>query len=165
MKEKRCMSEAGLVGSVGALWRYPVKSMIGERVQTVVVTERGILGDSAYALVDQSTGKLGSVKNPRKWGFLLTCTARFAEPVESDETVPPALITLPGGACLPTNRPETAKILSELPGRKVSIARGGAAQPASRNIGRTSRASCIMMRLPIRLSWKIVSSTAIPYTS
>jgi uncharacterized protein len=129
MKEKRCMSEAGLVGSVGALWRYPVKSMMGERVETVVVTERGILGDRAYALVDQSTGKLGSVKNPRKWGFLLTCTARFAEPVESDETVPPALITLPGGACLPTNRPETAKILSELLGRKVSIASGGAAQP------------------------------------
>jgi len=24
------MSEAGLVGSVGALWRYPVKSMMGE---------------------------------------------------------------------------------------------------------------------------------------
>ena len=113
------MSEVGLVGSVEALWRYPVKSMMGERVETVGVTERGILGDRAYAFVDQSTGKLGSVKNPRKWGFLLTCKARFAEPVESDQTVPPALITLPDGACLPTNRPETAKILSELLGRKV----------------------------------------------
>jgi uncharacterized protein len=124
------MSEAGLVGSVGALWRYPVKSMMGERVETVVVTERGILGDRAYALVDQSTGKLGSVKNPRKWGFLLTCEARFAEPVESDETVPPALITIPDGACLSTNRPETAKILSELVGRKISIASGGTARPS-----------------------------------
>src|ERR1700748_2251509 len=80
----RSMSEAGLVGSIGALWRYPVKSMMGERVESVVVTERGILGDRAYALVDQGTGKLGSVKNPRKWGFLLNCKARFAEPVESD---------------------------------------------------------------------------------
>jgi uncharacterized protein len=44
-----------------------MKSMMGERVETVIVTERGILGDRAYALVDQSTGKLGSVKNPRKW--------------------------------------------------------------------------------------------------
>jgi|HubBroStandDraft_5_1064220.scaffolds.fasta_scaffold86897_2 uncharacterized protein YcbX len=49
------MSEAGLVGSVEALWRYPVKSMMGERVETVIVTERGILGDRAYALVDQSS--------------------------------------------------------------------------------------------------------------
>ncbi len=128
------MSVAGLVGSVGALWRYPVKSMMGERVETVVVTERGILGDRAYALVDGSTGKLASAKNPRKWGFLLTCKARFAEPVESDETMPPALITLPDGVCLRTNRPETAKILSELLGREVSIASGGAPQPRAREI-------------------------------
>ena len=123
------MSVAGLVGSVGALWRYPVKSMMGERVETVVVTERGILGDRAYALVDQSTGNLGSAKNPRKWGFLLTCKARFAEPVESDETMPPALITLPDGVCLRTDRPETARILSELLGRDVTIASGGASSP------------------------------------
>src|SRR5271170_2703966 len=123
------MSVAGLVGSVGALWRYPVKSMMGERLQTAGVTERGILGDRAYALVDESTGNLGSAKNPRKWGSLLTCKARFAEPVESDEAMPPALITLPDGACLWTNRPETAGILSELLGREVSIASGGAAQP------------------------------------
>src|ERR1700728_2541261 len=123
------MSVAGLGGSVGALWRYPVKSMMGERVETVVVTERGILGDRAYALVDESTGNLGSAKNPRKWGFLLPCRARSEEPVESDETIPPALIPLPDGVCLRTNRPETAKILSELLGREVSIASGGAAQP------------------------------------
>src|SRR5277367_3445437 len=123
------MSVAGLVGSVGALWRYPVKSMMGERVETVIVTERGILGDRAYALVDGSTGNLASAKNPRKWGFLLTCKARFAEPVESDEILPPALITLPDGVCLRTGRPETASILSELLGRKVTIASGGAARP------------------------------------
>jgi uncharacterized protein len=118
-----------LVGSVGALWRYPVKSMLGERVEAVVVTERGILGDRSYALVDESNGNLGSAKNPRKWGALLTCKARFAEPVESEDTIPPALITLPDGTVLPTNRPETARILSELLGREVSIVTGGAARP------------------------------------
>jgi uncharacterized protein YcbX len=60
----------------------------------------------------------------------LTCKGHFAEPVESDETVPPALITLPDGARLSTHRPETAKILSELVGRKVSIASGGTARPS-----------------------------------
>jgi uncharacterized protein YcbX len=129
LKEKRRMSVARLVGSVGALWRYPVKSMLGERVETVIVTERGVLGDRAYALVDQSTGNLGSAKNPRKWGALLTCKARFAEPFESEETMPPALITLPDGTVLLTDLPETAGILSELLGREVSIATGGAAQP------------------------------------
>src|SRR5580698_6970285 len=113
------MSVAGLVGSVGALWRYPVKSMMGERLERAGVTERGILGDRAYALVDESTGNLGSAKNPTKWGALLTCKARFAEPVESDEILPPALITLPNGVCL----------LTELLGRKVTIASGGTATP------------------------------------
>ena len=123
------MSVAGLVGSVGALWRYPVKSMMGERVETVIVTERGILGDRAYALVDESTGNLGSAKNPRKWGFLLTCKACFVDPVESEETMPPALIMLPDGVCLRTDRPETSRILSELLGRDVTIASGGASSP------------------------------------
>jgi len=43
--------------------------------------------------------------------------------------MPPALITLPDGTALLTNRPETARILSELLGREVSIATGGAARP------------------------------------
>ena len=81
------MSVAGLVGSVGALWRYPVKSMMGERLERAGVTERGILGDRAYALVDESTGNVGSAKNPTKWGALLTCKARFAEPVDSPRAV------------------------------------------------------------------------------
>jgi len=154
-----------LVGEVEALWRYPVKSMMGERVETVVVTERGILGDRAYALVDQNTGKLGSVKNPRKWGFLLTCKARFAEPVESDETVPPALITFPDGACLPTNRPETAKMLSEFLGRKVSIASGGTAQPRVEKYWPNIESLAHRDEVTDQLSWKIAFSTAIPYTS
>jgi len=122
------VSVAGLVGSVGALWRYPVKSMLGERVDAVVVTERGVLGDRAYALVDQSNGNLGSAKNPRKWEALLTCKARFTEPVELEATMPPALITLPDGNVLLTSRRETARILSELLGRDVSIATGSAAR-------------------------------------
>ena len=42
------------LGSVVALWRYPVKSMMGEELNATEVTERGLLGDRAYALVDSS---------------------------------------------------------------------------------------------------------------
>src|SRR3954451_23154760 len=55
------------LGSVVSLWRYPVKSMLGEELNAAEVTERGLLGDRAYALVDQSDGKVASAKNPRKW--------------------------------------------------------------------------------------------------
>ncbi len=39
-------------GSVVSLWRYPVKSMLGEEFTTIEATERGLLGDRAYARVD-----------------------------------------------------------------------------------------------------------------
>ncbi len=33
------------VGSVGSLWRYPIKSMMGEELNAIAVTERGLLGE------------------------------------------------------------------------------------------------------------------------
>ncbi len=39
-------------GSVASLWRYPVKSMLGEELSGTEVTERGLVGDRAYALMD-----------------------------------------------------------------------------------------------------------------
>jgi uncharacterized protein len=36
------------LGSVVSLWRYPVKSMMGEELNGADVTERGLLGDRAY---------------------------------------------------------------------------------------------------------------------
>ena len=32
------------------------------------VTDRGLLGDRQFAVVDRATGKVGGAKNPRKWG-------------------------------------------------------------------------------------------------
>ncbi len=55
------------LGSVVALWRYPVKSMMGEELNASEVTPRGLLGDRAYAIVDGADGKVASAKNPRKW--------------------------------------------------------------------------------------------------
>lgn len=40
------------LGSVVSLCRYPVKSMMGEELNAADVTQRGLLGDRAYALVD-----------------------------------------------------------------------------------------------------------------
>jgi uncharacterized protein len=54
------------LGSIVSLWRYPVKSMMGEELNAAEVTSGGLLGDRAYALVDSSDGKVASAKNPRK---------------------------------------------------------------------------------------------------
>ena|SRR6266436_2741087 len=54
-------------GSVVGLWRYPVKSMMGEELNACEVTDRGLVGDRRFAVVDASTGKVAGAKNPRKW--------------------------------------------------------------------------------------------------
>ena len=68
-----------VVGPVAGLWRYPVKSMQGERLDQVSVSEQGFLGDRVYALIDKDSGKIGSAKNPRRWPKLLDFRAVFRE--------------------------------------------------------------------------------------
>ncbi|MEU6784186.1 MOSC N-terminal beta barrel domain-containing protein [Nonomuraea angiospora] len=55
-----------------AVRRYPVKSMLGEELTESEVTERGLAGDRARAVLDVATGKIASAKNPRLWRGLLT---------------------------------------------------------------------------------------------
>jgi hypothetical protein len=54
------------MGVVTALWRYPVKSMRGERLAEGEFGERGLDGDRLYAVRDPD-GKFGSGKNTRRF--------------------------------------------------------------------------------------------------
>ena len=54
---------------VRELWRYPVKSFLGERLDEVVLDARGVAGDRAYAVRD-ANGKLGSGKTTRRFRLL-----------------------------------------------------------------------------------------------
>ncbi len=109
------------VGSVVGLWRYPVKSMMGEELNATHVTERGLLGDRAYALVDPSNGKVASAKNPRKWAKLFDCRAAFAVSPRLGETIPPARITLPDGTIVTSDQSDLNQILSNVFGREVAL--------------------------------------------
>lgn len=84
-------------GRVVSIWRYPVKSMLGEELNSSYVTERGLVGDRAYAVVDQKTGKVASAKNPRKWGKLFDFRSVFIDPPQLVENIPPVRITFPDG--------------------------------------------------------------------
>jgi len=86
------------LGSIGSLWRYPVKSMMGEELNAAEVTERGLRGDRAYALVDRADGKVASAKNPRKWPSLFDFRATFIEPPSRGANLPPVRIVLPDGS-------------------------------------------------------------------
>jgi MOSC domain-containing protein len=74
MHEHASPTRAGsLVGTVAELWRYPVKSMLGEQRSNLLITERGVVGDRAWALRDPATGRIASAKkHPRLLGFRAT---------------------------------------------------------------------------------------------
>ncbi len=110
------------LGSVVSLWRYPVKSMMGEELNAVEVTDRGLLGDRAYALRDPSNGKVVSAKNPRKWAKLFDFRADFAESPRAREKIPPVRITLPDGSLVTSEQRDLNKLLTDALGREVTLA-------------------------------------------
>ena len=109
------------LSSVVSLWRYPVKSMMGEELNTADITQRGLLGDRAYALVDRSNGKVVSAKNPRKWAKLFDFRAALVEPPRSGEKIPPVRITLPNGSIVTSEQSDLNQILSNVLGREVTL--------------------------------------------
>jgi MOSC domain-containing protein len=100
---------------VESLHRYPVKSMLGETVDSLFVDEEGAEGDRRLALVDTATGYVASAKQARLWRGLLKCTATAgAERVS---------IGLPDGTNVTTDDPDVDELLSRLCGRPVQLIR------------------------------------------
>jgi uncharacterized protein len=109
-------------GSIVALWRYPVKSMLGEELNTVEVTERGLVGDRQFAVVDAATGKVAGAKNPRKWGNFFDFRAAYAEPPRAGSKLPTFRLTLPDGTVVTSEQADLPQILSKALGREVALA-------------------------------------------
>jgi hypothetical protein len=110
-----------VVGTVTTLSRFPVKSMQGEKLTEAELSEHGLVGDRAYALIETETGKVMSGKNPRVGTQLLGCRAAFVEPPGSGDELPPVRITMPDGASV-TSDARTANVtLSGFLGREVSL--------------------------------------------
>jgi uncharacterized protein len=111
----------GFCGSVVALWRYPVKSMMGEELNAAELIRDGIWGDRAYALLDTANGKVASAKNPRKWPTLFDFRAALANVSGTAATMPPVRITLPDGTFVRSEQPDVDEILSAVLKRSVSL--------------------------------------------
>src|SRR5438128_10955932 len=109
-------------GSVVGLWRYPVKSMMGEELNAAEVTDRGLVGDRQFAVVDASTGRVAGAKNPRKWGNFFDFRAAYVEPPERGSKLPAVRLTLPDGTIVTSEQPDLAQLLSRALGREVGFA-------------------------------------------
>ncbi|MFE4976992.1 MOSC domain-containing protein [Kitasatospora sp. NPDC056651] len=82
---------AEIIGVVERIWRYPVKSTGGERLDSVDVDERGLAGDRLYAVRD-AAGKLGSGKDTRRFrrmDGLLRLSARLGRRIDGPELFDP----------------------------------------------------------------------------
>ena len=111
--------QSTLVGVVEELWRYPVKSMLGEQLTASDVAECGLLGDRTYALRDISDSKIATAKNPRKWPNLFDYSATLTSAPRANEKPPSARITLPNGTTISTEQPDAARILSAALKREI----------------------------------------------
>ena len=120
-----------MAGRVVTLWRYPIKSMTGEELNATDVTTRGLLGDRAYALVDQATTKVASAKNPGKWPHLFDFRAAFVVPPRPGMPLPGVRITLPDGTVLTNEQSDINQILSKTLHREVTL---DAAEPGQEEV-------------------------------
>lgn len=105
------------VGIVRTLWRYPVKSMLGERCEQLALDARGVIGDRLYAVRDRD-GKFGSGKSTRRFrriGGLFGFTAMY------DGDVP--VIAFPDGGRMRGDDARVHAALSAALGQPVTLAR------------------------------------------
>jgi uncharacterized protein YcbX len=123
-------AETGAVATVVALWRYPVKSMLGEQLQATDVTDRGLLGDRRHALVDRETGKVASAKFPRKWPTLFAHRATYLEPPTDGHALPAVRIQLPDGRLVRSDEADVDQVLSADLGREVTLDRSAPEAPS-----------------------------------
>jgi len=70
---------------VSQLWRYPVKSMVGGRVDSIVLDGLGVVGDRTWAVRDLERG---GIRGAKKIGSLMRLAARDVEDGQVEITLP-----------------------------------------------------------------------------
>jgi MOSC domain-containing protein len=111
------------IGTVAALWRFPVKSMGGEQLDSVKLTERGVLGDRAYGLIDKDTGRVASAKSVKHFPNVLDCKAAFVEEPATGRDLTPVQILLPDGTTVRSDSGDVDQVLSAYFKRNVTLER------------------------------------------
>jgi uncharacterized protein YcbX len=106
------------VGQVGELWRYPFKSMGGERIGSATLTPTGFLGDRCWAVRDEV---LGGIRGAKKFASLMRCQARFLREPDGPGDSGDVEITMPDGSTVAPTDDTAAARLSEILDHDVSV--------------------------------------------
>ena len=109
------------VGRVTAIWRYPIKSMAGERLSTAQIGRFGMHADRTWAVRDL---ELNATTSAKRLPGLLLCTARYASTPPPDAgpgNAPEVIIGLPGGREISSADPAIHQALSAYLDRDVEL--------------------------------------------
>jgi MOSC domain-containing protein len=102
---------------VASLWRYPVKSMLGEPCEHLDLDLRGVAGDRLFAIRDAG-GKFGSGKSTRRFRQI---DGLFGFHATYDDEWP--TVRFPDGRTMRGDDPEIHAALSTVLGQPVTLVR------------------------------------------
>lgn len=152
-----------LVGTIQQIWRYPVKSMAGERLAACAIQSLGIPGDRGWAIRNEI---LREVTNGKDIPLLMQCAARYRnEPING--SIPHVNIALHDGTSIQSDDPAVNARLSAVFGKSLTL---WPRQPASnrahyrrtkltaRLAGRLARFSAFRALLPMLTSFGSLNS-------
>ena len=106
------------VGTVSQLWRYPVKSMGGEQLQTAAVDANGVAGDRGWSVREVEADV---TRNAREMPKLLHFRASYTQEPSFDSRSPSVAVTTPDGAEIASSQDDRDALLSEAAGREVIL--------------------------------------------
>lgn len=106
-------------GRVTEIWRHPVKSMQGERLEATRLGPLGVPGDRGWAIRDEARGGIVGAK---KIPALMQCQARYLEtPTGAEAVMPAPEITTPGGDRFLADAADASQRLGAALGRAVTL--------------------------------------------
>ena len=105
------------IGTVKQIWRYAVKTMGGEQLESCSVGPLGLRADRGWAIRDETTGE---VTNGKYIPLLMQCEARYRES-PGDGAIPHVVMRFPDGVELTSDSTDVNARLSEMLGRSVSL--------------------------------------------
>lgn len=104
--------------TVEQVWRYPAKSMLGERLREVELTSAGLLGDRGWAVRDEVRG---GIRGAKKIGELMHLGARYLAPPSDRNATPHIEITLPDGSHVASSEADVNERVSAALDHEVTL--------------------------------------------
>ena len=151
--------------AVSQLWRFPVKSMGGHRVDAVHVDQRGVHADRLWAVRDLENDITASARRLPK---LLGCSAAYAVEPTADAgpgRAPEVIVTFPDGVECSSSDPAIDGLLSELVGREVQLTSLPPLEDTSRHRLSVQQSKANFAAAEVRRDFGLLESEPLPDTT